>query len=203
MIDPHFVFLGALLSLGGSSRYAWQTIRGRTQPNRVTWFLWTVAPAIGFVAALDDGVGLPAVLTLSVGLGPAIIFVSSFANRAAYWRISRFDLGCGAVSLIALGVYLSLDDPTPAIVFAVLADLMGGVPTIVKSWRSPASENPAVFALSGANGVITLLTIDHWDVATWAFPVYIVVIGIGLSLLIVVRGRRAHAPSRLGSARAA
>lgn len=187
MISPWFVILGAACSLGGSARYAWLTLQGRTQPNRVTWFLWATAPIIGFFAQLSDGVGLSSIMTLSVGVGPALIFAASFVNSSSYWRISRFDVCCGLVSVAALVVWLSLDNPQLAVIFAVLADLMGGVPTIVKAWRAPQTENPSVFALSGLNGVITLLTLQRWDPATWAFPVYIAAIGFGVSTLVVVR----------------
>jgi len=187
VIDGHFVILGALLSLVGSARYALQTVRGRTRPNRVTWFLWAIAPIIGFIAQLDGGVGLPSIMTLSVGVGPAIIFLASFVNPVSYWRIAPFDVACGLASVLALVVWLSLDDPKAAVVCAVLADLLAGVPTIRKGWSDPATENGAVFVLSAANAVVTLFTIDRWDVATWAFPVYIAAIGLTLFLIVQLR----------------
>jgi len=192
VIPAGFVFLGAALSLVGSLRYAQLTIRGRTRPNRVTWVLWAAAPLIGFAAQLDGGVGLPAVLTLSIGLGPAIIVAASFVNPAAYWRISRFDLGCGAVSVLALVVWLTVPDPAPAVVVAMLADLVAGIPTIRKVWTSPETEAPAPFAFAGTNGVVALLTLDRWAVEDWVFPVYIVVLGYGVSLLLLTRTRRAR-----------
>lgn len=187
MIDGHFVILGALLSLAGSARYALQTVRGRTRPNRVTWFLWSTAPLIGFFAQLDGGVGLPAIMTLSVAVGPGIIFLASFVNPVSYWRIAPFDIACGLASVLALVVWLSLGDPSTAVVFAVLADLLAGVPTIRKGWSDPDSEHGAVFVLSAANAAITLFTIDRWDPATWAFPVYIAAIGASLFLIVQLR----------------
>ncbi|WP_375489095.1 hypothetical protein [uncultured Jatrophihabitans sp.] len=189
MIDQRFVLLGAALTLFGTVRYIWQTVHGRTKPNRVTWTLWATAPIIGFFAQLDKGVGLPSILTLSVGLGPAAILAASFVNPGSYWRIGRFDIACGLVSVAALVIWLSLDDPTPAVVFAVFADLMGGIPTLRKSWIAPETEQASVFALSALNGAITVLTIDHWNVATWAFPVYIAVLGTVMSTVVVTRRR--------------
>jgi len=39
MLNVHFVIVGAALNLAGYSSYFLKTLRGRTQPNRVTWFL--------------------------------------------------------------------------------------------------------------------------------------------------------------------
>ena len=198
MIDPRFVFLGALLSLVGSTRYAWLTWHGRTRPNRVTWFLWALAPVVGFAAQINEGVGLPAVLTLSIAVGPALIFASSFTNADAYWRIRGFDLACGAVSLVALWLWLALDQPVAAVVAAVTADLVAGLPTIAKAWRFPDTENWAVYALGGANGVIALLTLDRWTVAEAAFPLYIALLGTGVGLIVATapRRRRDRPPAR-------
>ncbi len=187
MLDPRLVLLGALLSLVGSSRYAWATVQGHTRPNRLTWFLWAAAPLIGFGAQLDDGVGWPSVLTLSIGLGPAMVFASTFVTRRSYWRLGSFDLGCGAVSVAALVVWLSLPDPEPAVLVAVLADLVAGVPTVRKAWSHPETEHPSVFLFSGANGVLTLFTIDTWSPTTYAFPIYLVVLSTVLSTLVLAR----------------
>lgn len=196
MIAAEFVFLGAILSMIGSARYAVLTVQGRTRPNRVTWFLWALAPSIGFVAQLDAGVGLPAVLTLSIGLGPALIFASTFVNPAAYWRLSRFDLSCGAVSLAAIVIWQVSGDAALAVLFAVLADLVAAIPTLIKGWRFPETENSSVFLLGAVNGIIALLTIDTWNPETWAFPVYITALGTVMVLVIrrdtppVIRARQ-------------
>ena len=187
VIAAEFVFLGAFLSMIGSARYAFLSIQGRTKPNRVTWFLWALAPAIGFVAQVDAGVGLPAVLTLSIGLGPALIFASSFINPSAYWKLSRFDVSCGAVSLAAIIIWQVSGDAALAVLFAVLADLVAAVPTVLKGWKFPETENSSVFVLGGLNGLIALLTIDTWNPETWAFPVYITALGT-VMLLVLSRG---------------
>lgn len=196
MIDPYFVFLGAFLGLSGSTRYVVRTLQGRASPNRVSFFLWGAASWIAFFAQLAAGVGLPAVLTFAAAFSPTMIFAASYFGKAAPWRITRFDLGCGAVSVAALVVWLGMDNPTLAVVFAVFADFIGGVPTIVKAWRAPWTEEPVFFGLVGTNGVITLLTIQEWTVATWAFPAYIASVGLALFLIVMIRGRLLSARTR-------
>ena len=58
MLNVHFVFLGAAIGTVGQALYVVDTIRGRTQPNRVTWLLWAVNPLLAFAVEIDDGVGL-------------------------------------------------------------------------------------------------------------------------------------------------
>ncbi|GAA1458228.1 hypothetical protein [Williamsia maris] len=193
MIDPGYALLGAALSMMGSSWYAVLTLRGVVRPNRVTWFLWAAAPGIAFGAQIGDGVGLPAVTTLAVGLGPFLILCASFVNRSSYWRVSGFDRSCGAVAAVALVAWLALDDPVLAVLTAVVADAIGGVPTIVKAWRRPDTERPVVYLLAAANGSLALLSLSTYDVTTVAFPVYLILLGLTMCALVSRRGRRPRA----------
>ena len=190
MLDPAFVFVGAAIGLAGAIQYAIATLRGRVAPNRVTWALWAAAPLIGFFAQLDSGVGLTAVLTLSVGVGPLLVLVSSFFGRASPPRITGFDILCGAISIAALIVWLLLDQPVLAVVFAVLADGAGAVPTLRKAWRHPRSESSPMYLCTAANGTIALLTVQTWTVENWVFPAYIAALGVTLAAIVILRGRR-------------
>lgn len=190
MIDPRFALLGAALSLVSSSWYAFLTLRGVVRPNRVSWFLWAAAPAIAFGAQIGDGVGLPAVTALAVGLGPFVIFCASFVNPSSYWQVSKFDLTCGAVAAVALLIWLALDDPVLAVLTAVLADAIGGVPTVSKAWRRPDTERSFVYLLGTANGTLALLSLSSFDITTVAFPVYLILLGLTMCSVATIRGRR-------------
>ncbi|MBA4023550.1 MAG: hypothetical protein C0482_14410 [Gordonia sp.] len=193
MIDPRFVLIGAALSMVGSSWYAVLTVRGVVRPNRVSWFLWAAAPAIAFGAQVGDGVGLPAVTTLAVGLGPFVIFCASFANPSSYWRVSRFDLWCGVGAAVALLLWLVLDDPVLAVLTAVAADAIGGIPTVIKAWRRPDTERGFVYLFGTANGTLALLSLSAFDVAAVAFPLYLLLLGLTMCSIVSLRGRRFHA----------
>lgn len=192
MIDPRFVLVGAALSMLGSSWYALLTLRGVVRPNRVSWFLWSAAPAVAFGAQISDGVGLAAVTTLAVGLGPFLIFCASFVNPSSYWRVSRFDLWCGVGAVIALLLWLALDNPVLAVLTAVAADAIGGIPTVVKAWRQPDTERGFVYLLGTASGTIALLSLPVLDVTTVAFPLYLLLLGLTMCSVVSIRGRRSH-----------
>ncbi len=184
MLDPHFVILGALLSLTGALSYARETLRGRTRPNRVTWLLWTVAPLIAFAVELADRVGLPALLTFSVGFGPLLVLLASFAAPTANWRLGRIDYACGALSVLALVAWRLSGSGAIAICLSIAADALASVPTVIKAVQAPQTEHPAVFRNGFLNAAITLLVIDHWTFAAWGFPVYILVIAGTLYVLV-------------------
>jgi hypothetical protein len=81
MISENFIYLGAIFNLVGSSNYAWNTIKGRTKPNRVSWFLWALAPLIAFAAMLGQGISITAsLMTFMVGFGPLVVLTRLTQN---------------------------------------------------------------------------------------------------------------------------
>jgi hypothetical protein len=188
VIDPRWVFVSAVLGMAGSVRYAFAIVRGTVRPNLVTWSLWAAVPLIAFSAQLDSGVGLPAVQTLVAGAGPLVVVVTGVCTRRNLARLGAFDLACALAACAALGAWLGLGEAALAVVFAVAADAAAALPTVVKAWHDPASENLLFYVLVGTGATVTLLTITSWSPAAWAFAAYVLTLSV--SLVAIVSGRR-------------
>lgn len=187
MLNENFIYLGALISFVGGLSYLRATLKGEAKPNRVTWFMWALAPLIAFFATIQQGVGIQSLLTFMVGFNPLLIFIASFVNKKAFWNITKLDLICGALSIGGLTLWLITGTGNLAILFAIIADLLAGVPTIIKSYESPETESPYVFLGGGTASLITLLTITVWQFEYYAFPLYIFLICTLLFFLIQFR----------------
>jgi len=187
VLNVHFVFLGAAIGLAGAASYAVDTIRGKTQPNRVTWLLWAIAPLLAFAVEVNKGVGLQSVLTFTVGFGPLVVFGASFVNPKSVWKLSRLDYTCGALSIGGTIGWLVTRQGLVALAAAVVADALAGVPTVIKSWRAPGTESAAVYIGSCINAVITLLTVKHISAYVVTFPLYIAILAFVEAVLVAGR----------------
>jgi len=184
MISDKFIIFGVILQLWGCLVYARDTVKGDTKPNRVTWFLWFLAPTIAFAAEINKGLGLVSLMTLSVGLGPLIVLAASFANKKAYWELHWTDYLCGLLSIVGLVLWLVYREGNIAIVFSIFADLCAAAPTLVKSFNHPETESVEAYWVAAVNAAITLLAIDTWTVANYGFPIYIFLVNIAFVLFI-------------------
>jgi phosphoglycerol transferase MdoB-like AlkP superfamily enzyme len=184
VISDKFIILGILIQLWGCLVYAKDTAIGKTKPNRVTWFLWFLAPTVAFAAELNKGVGLVSAMTLSVGLGPLIVLVASFANKKSYWKLHWTDYFCGFLSLLGLALWVVFKDADIAIVLNIAADLSAAAPTLVKSFNHPETESVEAYWVAIVNAGITLLAVDTWTVANYGFPIYIFIVNIVFVALI-------------------
>lgn len=184
MLHQNFVFLAVLITSIGTITYIIDTLKGKTKPNRVTWFIWTLAALIVFSAQVSKGVGLQSLMTLMTGFGPLIIFFASFVNKKAYWKIGKLDIICGVLSLTGLMLWLIFQEGNIAIFFAILADLLAAIPTLVKSYQFPETENFLAYFTAAIGYGITLLTITTWNFASYGFLLYALIICIIFSIFI-------------------
>lgn len=175
MINENFVILGLMIGALGGIKYLIETIQGKIQPNKVSFLLWALAPLIAFAAEIKQGVGIQALLTFSVGFGPLLIFFASFINKKADWKLGPFDFICGALSLIGLFLWYITKNGNIAIIFALLADGLASLPTIVKTYHYPETEYRWAYFTSAISGTVTLLTINTWNLAYYGFPISVVI----------------------------
>jgi len=184
MLDENWVILGACLNLIGAGIYAFNTIKGKTKPNKISWLLWSIAPFIAFCAQVSQGVGLISLMTFAVGFGPLIVFISSFINKKAYWKLTKFDLICAVFSVVGLIFWQLTKIGNLAILFALFADSLASIPTIVKSYKFPETENAAPFTIGTVGALISALTINNWTFKYFAFPIYIMIVNSIIFFLI-------------------
>lgn len=184
MIDERFVIVGAVINMLGIASYVVDTIKGRVRPNRVTWFLWTLAPLVAFSAEVQHGVGLTALLTFTVGFGPLCVLVASFVARGAPWKLTKLDACCGILSIAGLALWQLTGSGSLAILCSILADGLAAVPTVAKSFKEPESESWPAFLTFGISALITLLALRTWDFAHVAFPLYIFILYVLLVVLV-------------------
>lgn len=196
MISEKFIFVGAAFNLIGGSTYAVSTYRGRTKPNRVSWFVWSLAAFVAFSAQISQHVGLRSLTTFMVGFGPLVVFLVSFVNKESYWKVTRFDLWCGAFSISALVLWRITGIGNVAIALSILADVLATVPTLRKGFANPGTEHPLPFLTGCISAGITLLTLNRWSFSNGGFALYILLISATLFVLVyfklgtVIRARR-------------
>lgn len=174
MIDQNWVYLAVAINLAGALVYAYSVVKGNTQPNRVTWFILSLAPILAFSAMIFQGVSFKeSIFTLSTGISPLIIFISIFFAKQPKWKLTRFDLTCGALSLVGFILWMILKEGNVAIIFSILADGLAFLPTIVKAYRYPETENPYAFLTGVFAACIALAILTTYDFKHVAFPLYI------------------------------
>ena len=188
MTFPHsLVIISTLLMLWGGYAYFRDTLAGRTKPNRVSWFLWALAPLVSFSAAFSVDADIWASVRVLVGgVVPGVIFLGSFFNRKSYWKLTRFDWFCGGLSLTALLFWQLASSPLIAVLLATAANTFASIPTFIKAWNFPETETRLIYINSFLSAVLIIPAIPVWNIANSAFQISLM-LGTGVMLVAVYR----------------
>ncbi|MBK7213875.1 MAG: hypothetical protein IPH88_11390 [Bacteroidales bacterium] len=187
MLHSNFIIVGTLIGAMGSVAYLIDTVKGKVKPNRVSFLLWSIVPFIAFFAQINQGVGLEALMTFSTGFLPLTVFIASFVNKNAEWKLTMFDLICGVLSLIGLVLWLITKVGNIAILFSIVADALAAIPTIVKAYKYPDTEIAWPWIATVIGVILTLLTLTTFTFANCGFILYILVVNLLIYALVQFR----------------
>lgn len=179
-MDIFLILFGILFNSIGTLFYFIGTLKGNIKPNKITFALWTFTPLVVFWAQIDQHVGIQTLMTLSISLLPFSVLVASFFNKNAYWKIQKFDLICGFLSLLGLFLWYITKVGNIAIIFSILSDGLAALPTFVKAYYYPETESGWPWLGAVASGILTLITIKQWNFETYGFPLYYTLMMFGL-----------------------
>lgn len=158
-----------ILSVISPVFYTKSMLAGEAKPHRFTRLVVFLASVVGVLGVLGS--------TNIAGIVFALIFLA----RATYLLImsgiygvggaTRLDWSCLAIAVTALVLYAISGNGLLAISFAMLADFIGYIPTFVKTWRDPTSEDPLFFGIEGLAALLGVFAIAELRVDVM-FPVF-------------------------------
>ena len=171
-----------VIGVYGYVGYIRDTLKGKTKPNRVSWFVWGLAPMIGFLLSIfEGGADYKTQLPLFVsGVMPFFVLLSSFLSRNGYWKLGRLDFVCLGLSVISITFWLALASPLYSLFFAILADIFAATPTIVKCYKYPDTETGSVYIFSIICLLLGFLILKSYEPLNIYFQLYLLVVNIVL-----------------------
>ncbi len=172
MLAQLLILSGIVINGMGTLSYVLGTLQGKIKPNKVTFFIWSIAPFITFLAQVSQHVGFQALMTLSVSMFPLSVFIASFFNKRAYWRLNIRDLTCGLLAMIGLVLWYVTKVGNVAIILSLISEGLATFPTGIKAYYHPRTEQAWPWLASTISGVLTLITITTWNFANYAFPLF-------------------------------
>ncbi len=173
MLPQYFVYLTIFTSIFAGSFYLRAMWRGQAKPNLVSWLVWVLAPVSAGLVSISLGAGESSVPIFMAAFTPLCVVILGLYKKSAHWKASTLDYVCLALSLISLLSFIILKTGTLATTFAILADLIAFVPTYIKSYKAPESENLGPYLSGLFNPFISVATLSAITFNTAGFALYL------------------------------
>lgn len=189
MLPEYFAYLTIVIGLLAMYTYIKSMLQGKARPNRVSWILWGVVPMIATYIGYKSGISLPILAaTFMAGFISVSVVIVSFFTEGAYWKTEKSDIWCAILSAIAIVVWVATKNGVVSLIFAILADLFAGIPTMIKAWKYSDTENATSFGYGVLNQFVTFLIIKDFTFLNFAFPLYVII----ANMIIIIGIKRKY-----------
>lgn len=179
------VFVAVILAFLGNISYLRDVINKKIKPHPYTWLVWSLVSGVTFFGALQKGAGVGAIPTGFAEAFTVIIFLYSL--RYGFSQIKRRDTIFLVITLLGLIPWALTKDPTISVIIVVLIDLVAFVPTITKTWKNPTSETVTLYIMNVCRHVLTLFSIEAYNVATMLHSISMIIINTIMVCIIYFR----------------
>lgn len=152
--------------------YLGNTIRRKIRPSVLSWVGWSFlmgTSVLSQVLAKGWQWSMTSVLSSAVGcltIGLVALFSGNYSLLRGDWKY----LGLGA---LCVGIYLLSGNAWITTVFAISADALLGIPTILKAVREPALERSPAWVLGVASSTLALVICVGHSWIYVLFPAYL------------------------------
>ena len=174
--------IAGILALLGYIPYIISIISGKTRPNKATWVIWSMVGALLAFSFLAEGDKNAIWLPLGYFLGPLITAVLSLRYGYSAW--SKLDKICIIAAMISILPWLVSKDATLTLLINILIDSTGALPTIVKSYREPKTEDFSAWLIFFIANTTQLFAISDWNTAA-IYPIYLFLLAGTIVVLLL------------------
>lgn len=187
------ILAGTFLVLA-QSIYIVQVFKKEITPSLFTWLGWSVLVGISLVSQLQEfGWSWVLVGHLFSALGCFGIFLTAFLTQN--FQLLKQDYIYLISGLVCVLLYVIFEDPWTTTIFAITADLVLGIPTILKAVKQPKTERTLGWNIALVCWAITLMTGYAENILFLLFPLYCFLFNLTMSALttkkriLLVNGR--------------
>lgn len=166
----------------GYAPYLKDLFARKTQPHLYTWIIWAITASIATAGVIVGGGKLGAIpMVLGTML---VIFVCLLSFRYGSKNITKGDTVTLVAALLAVVVWVQLDNPLLAVILATAIDGFGYIPTYRKSFEEPFSETPFFWLAMSANSFLSIAALGTYSLLTYLYLAVLGIANFGLFLLI-------------------
>ena len=177
--------IAALIAIAGNLPYLIDIVKKRVEPHPYTWLVWTIVSGITFFGQIAKGAGVGAIPTGAAEIFTIIIFL--FSLQYGFKNIKKIDTYFLIFALLGLIPWILTKDPTISVIIVVAIDLIAFVPTLRKTWSLPRSETPVLYAANVARHVLTLFSLQAYNIATMLHSIAMIITNSIMVIFIKTR----------------
>jgi hypothetical protein len=178
-----FAIVATVFAILGTISYLRDVLAKKVRPHPYTWFVWTIVSGVTFFGQLAKGAGIGALPTGVAETFTLLIFL--FSLQYGFKHVTKTDTYFLIFALFGLIPWIIFKDPTVSIIVVVTIDLIAFIPTLRKTRVDPSTEAPALYSMNVARHILTLFSLQTYNIATTLHSIAMIVTNSFMTFLIL------------------
>lgn len=165
--------------------YLRDIFRGKTKPHAYTWLIWTITQGVA-TAGLLYGKGGWGSLELVVGTF-FVFLVFLISLKYGTRNITKSDTVIFIAALLAVVVWLKMDNPLFAVFMVSAIDFLGFLPSFRKAFYEPWTEIVISWVFFSVGNLFVILSLSEYNLLTLTYIITITVGNITMAIICLAR----------------
>jgi len=189
-MNVFFAVISAALSFISMVPYLRDIFRKKTKPHPLSFLVWSITSAVWTAIAVNAGAGVAALLGVVDILLNFLIFILALREKQK-WVVKKFDVVCFVVAMVSLVLWLfERNFAGISVTLITVAEVVGFMPTIRKSWSHPFSETLSSWILTLLASILFIFALETYSFVTLANDVAWIPCYAILILVLIVRRKK-------------
>lgn len=182
-----FLILSVLIGCMSPTIGIWSILKGKFKPQRTTRFLLLLVSFLFMGTLLAQGDRNAIYIIFVIFVGNLIIFLLSIKRGVG--GTTKFDILVLSMALISLAVWLFTNNPVLGLLMSIITNFIAFLPTVIKSWKTPETEEWRVYGFYVLASLFTVLSISSFTFGKVSSPIYAMCMNSTVALIILLRKR--------------
>jgi len=174
-----------ILQIAGFIPYILDILKGKTKPERASFWIFTLLVGVTLVAQLLDNVTWAAALVFVSFL--CVFTIAILSLKFGYGKFHRRDTVSIILAIIGVIIWQITSEPLIAVAMVILIDFSGFWLTLLKTWKAPHTETLFAWAASGMAAALAIIATQNYKAIQIAYLLYSALAGFLISLMIIYR----------------
>lgn len=191
IMEIKFVFgiLSTIFTFVGLIPYFLNIHKKKIYPHNLSWLGWAFITLIGALAMLSGG-GEWAVLILFANfLSCIVVVLFSIYKKVGVWSTTKYDYLFFVLGIIGIILWQIFNIPLLALLCCVIADLCFGIPTIIKAYKNPISENYLAWLACSIAGLLSIFALNSFEITESLYPLYLFIFDTTILSILLIRNK--------------
>ncbi len=177
-----FGLIAGVISFLAYLVYIISILKGKTRPNRATWWILTFVGTVTGLSYYFSG----ATETIWVAIADVfgILIIAILSIKYGEGGKNKLDITCFFVSIFSLVIWYLSGSPVVALIMNLLMDFVGNIPTIKKSYLDPKGESGLSWSLTSLGNIINFGAITSMSFGVLIYPIYMTVVSCLITILL-------------------